>query len=250
MRDLSSWWRRAYSGLSQLRVREFAVVSRRCPFCGTTLIVRLRRDELGVRCLRCGASAVHLSLGLVLRKRVSEISQCDVCELSARGSLVAFLRDHARSLVTSEYFSDAQPGEFRNGVRCEDVQRLTYADESFDLITHTEVLEHVPDDTRAFSELYRVLRPGGIMLFTVPIRTGADTIEQAVMRDGAIEQLHPPTYHGDPLRAGKGILVFREYGDDIVARLTAAGFARAWIESSDKGIPWGYGRPVVCAVRS
>ena len=67
-----------------------------------------------------------------------------------------FLRRRTRSLATSEYFADVAPGESVDGVRCEDVQRLTYADGSFDLVTHTEVLEHVPDDALAFAQLYRV----------------------------------------------------------------------------------------------
>lgn len=212
-------------------------------------MLRLRRDELGVRCLRCGGSAVHLSLGAALRRHVPTLARCDACELSARGPLVDYLRRHARSLAVSEYFADAQPGDVRDGVRCEDVQRLSYADASFDLVTHTEVLEHVPDDARAFAELHRVLRPGGRMLFTVPLRTGTQTSEQAMLRDGAIVHLQPPTYHGDPLRGGAGILVFREYGDDIVGRLISAGFARAWIEPPSDDVPWGFGRVVVCASR-
>ena len=143
------------------------------------------------------------------------------------------------------------PGSMRNSVRCEDVQQLTYADASFDLVTHTEVLEHVADDQRAFSELHRVLRPGGIMVFTVPVSTAAATVERASIRDGRLVTLLEPAYHNDPLRADVGILVFRDYGRDIVERLLAAGFARAWIEMPSAGqVPWGYGREVICAVRA
>lgn len=190
-----------------------------------------------------------MSLGAALRRHLPVLGHCDVCELSARGPLVDYLRRHARSLAISEYFADVEPGGVSDGVRCEDVQSLSYADASFDLVTHTEVLEHVPDDARAFAELRRVLRPGGLMLFTVPLRMGTRTREQAMLRDGAIVHLQPPTYHGDPLRGGAGILVFREYGDDIVERLMTAGFARAWIEAAGDDVPWGYGRVVVCASR-
>ncbi len=93
---------------------------------------------------------MHLSIGWALRAQVPNLYSRDACELSARGPLVRYLRRHAKSLATSEFFADVEPGASRDGVRCEDVQRLTYGDASFDLITHTEVLEHVPDDGAAF----------------------------------------------------------------------------------------------------
>jgi SAM-dependent methyltransferase len=40
------------------------------------------------------------------------------------------------------------------------------------------VFEHVPDDARGFSELRRVLRPGGKMLFTVPLFDAPDTVDR------------------------------------------------------------------------
>ncbi len=234
--------------LALLRLRDFAMARHDCPFCGPALVLRLRNEETGVRCLRCGASPVHVSLGRALRK-VGTLAGLDACELSARGPLAAHLRKHARSVALSEYFADLPPGGVRAGVRCEDVQQLSYADASFDLVTHTEVLEHVPDDARAFAELHRVLRPGGWLLFTVPLY-GAATLERARLRDGAIEHLAPPVYHGDPARGGEPVLAFRDYGQDIASRLLAAGFAQVWIEPAVSGsAPWGFGRPVVCARR-
>jgi ubiquinone/menaquinone biosynthesis C-methylase UbiE len=49
-----------------------------------------------------------------------------------------------------------------------DLGRLPYADHSFDAVIASEVLEHLEDDGRALVELYRVLRPGGVMAVTVP----------------------------------------------------------------------------------
>ncbi|MBS0569298.1 MAG: class I SAM-dependent methyltransferase [Proteobacteria bacterium] len=241
--------RRLVSAWQSLRVRDFALRAQRCPYCGPSLIVRLRRDETGVRCVRCGASAVHLAIGWALRRYAPRLEASAVCELSARGPLARHLACAARSAALSEYRSDVTPGAERDGVRCEDVQSLRYADASFDLVTHTEVLEHVADDTRAFAELRRVLRSGGLMLFTVPLHEGP-TRERARLRHGAIEHLLPAAYHGDPLRGGGAIVVFRDYGADIVTRLLAAGFSGAWIESADAAHGyWGHARAVVCARR-
>jgi SAM-dependent methyltransferase len=240
--------RRVYA-LNLLRPRDFAVRVQRCPFCGPSVIVRLVRDETGVRCVRCGASAVHLAIGHALRQHVPRLDAREVCELSARGPLARYLARHAHRVGLSEYLPGVPIGTLRDGVRCEDVQNLSYADASFDLVTHTEVLEHVADDARAFAELRRVLRPGGLMLFTVPLHEGP-TRERARLHNGEIEHLQPPAYHGDPLRGGAAILVFRDYGTDIVARLFKAGFAEVRIESASASTTyWGYARAVILARR-
>jgi len=249
-----SFFSRLRTAQQLFRLREFAVKAKRCPFCGMSLIVRLRADEIGLRCVRCGASAVHLSIGYALRRHVCDLAQRDVCELSARGPMVTYLKRHARSVSTSEYFADVEPGSILvgsigAGVRCEDVQQLTYADASFDLVTHTEVLEHVPDDARAYSELRRILRPGGLMLFTVPLTDEATTVERASLCNGRIDHLMPPAFHGDPLREGIAILVFRDYGRDIVDRLQTAGFVQVRIELSRLDLPWDYARAVIHARR-
>lgn len=53
------------------------------------------------------------------------------------------------------------------GVRA-DALSLPFADEAFDRVVASEVLEHIPDDGQALAELVRILRPGGTMAVTVP----------------------------------------------------------------------------------
>ena len=48
------------------------------------------------------------------------------------------------------------------------LEELPWSDETFDLITCLDVIEHVPDDVAALAELRRVCRPGGWLLVTVP----------------------------------------------------------------------------------
>jgi SAM-dependent methyltransferase len=127
-------------------------------------------------------------------------------------------------VTVSELFDDVEAGQFRRRVQCQDVQRLTYDDVSFDLVTSTEVFEHVPDDRRAFAEIHRVLRPGGALVFTVPLMDTVTTLERARLDHGAIVHLTDPEYHGDRLRGRGRVLAFRTYGLDILDRLRAAGF--------------------------
>ena len=49
-----------------------------------------------------------------------------------------------------------------------DICNLPFEDNTFDVILCNHVLEHIPDDTKAMSELYRVLKPGGWGIFQIP----------------------------------------------------------------------------------
>jgi SAM-dependent methyltransferase len=49
-----------------------------------------------------------------------------------------------------------------------DICNLPFADNSYDIIFCNHVLEHIPDDTRAMQELYRVLKPNGMGIFQIP----------------------------------------------------------------------------------
>jgi SAM-dependent methyltransferase len=48
------------------------------------------------------------------------------------------------------------------------LEELPWTEDSFDLITCLDVIEHTPDDRRTLAELHRVCRPGGFLLVTVP----------------------------------------------------------------------------------
>ncbi len=49
-----------------------------------------------------------------------------------------------------------------------DICNLPFEDNSFDIIFCNHVLEHIPDDTKAMQELFRVLKPGGLGIFQIP----------------------------------------------------------------------------------
>jgi SAM-dependent methyltransferase len=148
-----------------------------------------------------------------------------VYELSSRGALFHFLVKQFRNLSYSEYFDDVAPGMYKGGIQCQDVQQLLVSDESFELVTSTEVFEHVPDDRKGFAEIYRVLKPGGHFVFTVPLTEDSSTQERVVVgENGILHHILPPEYHGDKLRGARNVLAFRNYGNDITEKLTNAGF--------------------------
>jgi len=235
-----------------MRLRELAVCRMICPCCGCTWLIRLKRSEMGVRCLKCRATTVHMSMAQVIKVRVDDLKTLRVHEFSSAGSFVSFLRRSAGSLTLSEYFDDVPSGESRDGVRCENVESLSFGDKQFDLVTCTEVFEHVGDDRRGFSEVLRVLKFGGHFIFTVPLRTDRTaTVERAVRTsDGSILHHLPPEYHNDQLRGAGRVLSFRDYALDLPARLMDAGFQEAEIVYLDKSLWWGFSRAVIVARKS
>jgi ubiquinone/menaquinone biosynthesis C-methylase UbiE len=48
------------------------------------------------------------------------------------------------------------------------LEKTPYASENFDVITLTDVLEHVADEQAALDEMFRVLKPGGRLIITTP----------------------------------------------------------------------------------
>lgn len=239
--------RRAGQALSMLQPGALAVRPFRCPNCGSSLLLRIAPNAIGVRCLRCAASAAALALMSVLQSTRPGFAAESVYELSARGPFVEFLRRRVPGLTCSEFFDDTVPGAARNGMPCLDVQQLTFDDASFDVVTSTEVFEHVADDERGFREVRRVLRSGGSFIFTVPLTDADATVERARLRDGRIEHLLPPEYHGDRIRGQHRVLAFRNYGRDITQRLRSSGFASAHIDERYACVFLGHGSSVIIA---
>jgi GT2 family glycosyltransferase/ubiquinone/menaquinone biosynthesis C-methylase UbiE/glycosyltransferase involved in cell wall biosynthesis len=124
----------------------------------------------------------------------------------------------------SEFFDAVQPGEAGpNGVRCENLTSLTFADESFDLVISQDVMQHLPDPERAFAETARVLRPGGSHVFTIPLDQALPkSVARARLDPDGLTYLLPPVYRDDPVRA-EGALVFTDFGRDLAAILERAG---------------------------
>ncbi len=96
-----------------------------------------------------------------------------------------------------------------------DMQALPYPDASWDVILHSDVLEHIPDPIQALEECRRVLKTRGCLLYTVPL------LPQRLTRT---RRGLPPSYHGAPDDERPDWLVATEYGADFWLHPLTAGF--------------------------
>lgn len=227
---------------------ELSFQTGKCSMCGKTLFVKLRNnDPSAIRCVRCKASITSMAIASVLKELVPDWEDKKIYELSSRGPFFSFLHKRASHLTCSEYFDDIAPGAYKGTVQCQDVQELTYDDESFDLCTCTEVFEHVPNDLKGFREIYRVLKPGGLFLFTVPLSDRRETVDRVRLNKGKLIYLQEPEYHDDHIRGAGSVLCYRNYGLDIIDRLNRAGFKDSEIILVKAPTRWDYNRHIVVA---
>ena len=126
----------------------------------------------------------------------------------------------------SAYWGDpAVHGRVVDGVRNEDLRALSFSDGGFDIVLSSEVLEHVPDPYRAHREIFRVLKPGGLHIFTVPYGEAMprDNVRASLV-GGKIIHHAEALYHQDPIRLSEGILVWTIFGLEMLVRLAEIGF--------------------------
>jgi len=83
-------------------------------------------------------------------------------------------------------------------------------------------LEHIEDDRSAIAEIYRILRPGGWALISVPLRLDQPTYEDVSIVTPA-----------DRKAAFGEVSHVRFYGYDLRERLTDAGFVVSLDYASD-----------------
>ncbi len=95
-----------------------------------------------------------------------------------------------------------------------DICDLPFEDNSYDIILCNHVLEHIPDDTKAMQELYRVMKPGGYGVFQIP----QDLSRESSFEDNSI------TNPKERARIFGQYDHVRVYGRDYFDKLRSIGF--------------------------
>jgi SAM-dependent methyltransferase len=164
----------------------------------------------GLACEHCGCNIRNRFFYSALESVISELSRgsraLKALEVSGFGyarkgsEYVASMMARGVEIVCGDFYEQ----NFRAQERV-DLTRMQFPNESFDIIGHSHVLEHVEDDMSAIRECFRCLRVGGILLLSIPIQT-----------DFTFSPVGE--YHGD------NALVYRRNGWDVIDKLKSVGF--------------------------
>lgn len=117
------------------------------------------------RCPKCISLERHRLVALCDREH-NLFEGRDVLHFAPEPGLRSYIKGrHPKSYVTSDYAGAADLQL--------DIEKIALPDNAFDVVYCSHILEHV-DDGRAISELYRIVRPNGLLLAMVPLTEGWD----------------------------------------------------------------------------
>lgn len=172
-------------------------------------------DRDFLECLRCGSLPRQRMFMLALDLFCPDWKSKIIHETSPGSASSFYVEKQCEKYSSSQYFPDQETGTYKDGIRCENLEALTFEDNSFDIFISQEVMEHVFNPEKAFSEIARVLKPGGFHVFTTPLIPNKMTEMRAVINSkGEIEHLCEPSYHGNPVDPN-GSLWTVDYGTDF-----------------------------------
>jgi SAM-dependent methyltransferase len=169
--------------------------------------------QQGLKCRRCGSNLRTMALALAIclcyghpgpfveLVRDRRVRRLRVLEINEAGQLTQFLSKLPSHTI-------ARYPEV-------DMTQLPYRESSYDLVVHSDSLEHVPQPIAGLAECYRVLSPGGHCVFTIPVIVDRMTRSRAGLA---------PSYHGDRSERRDEMLVQTEYGCDAWKHVMCAGF--------------------------
>lgn len=205
--------------MSSPRVRRLASLvlkQRRCPFCGWFGYrfepfgnAMVRRDD--AQCPICGSLERHRAAFLLLRGKIA--SGQKVLHVAPEQLLIPWLVS-----LSCEYLN---VDLHRPAMQRMDITATGLPGGCKTLVWCSHVLEHIPDDRTALSEMFRILTPGGLLVLQVPIR-GDKTLEDHSVTDdaGRLEQFLQEDH-------------VRLYGRDLKQRIEGAGFACEMLTLAD-----------------
>ncbi len=198
--------------------------NRFCPVCETP---SRKFEAFGLvpredaRCVHCGALERHRLVWLFLWRKTDLFDGRPKRMLHVAAE--PFFASRLRAWLGPGYVT-ADLNDPRAMVRL-DVTEMPFADDTFDVVYCSHVLEHVPDDRRAMREFHRVLRKDGWAVIQVPLTADRTFEDPAVQDPDERRRLFGQEDH------------VRRYGPDFVERLQEAGFAVEVFQVADLAPP-------------
>jgi len=178
--------------------------------------------QQGFHCLSCSNNLRSIALSSAILKAYryegtlaqfvcSELaSSLKVLEVNEAGGLTSLLErlPHHRLIKYPEH----------------DLTNLGLDSRGFDLVVHSDTLEHVEDPLAGLTECRRVLNENGRCIFTVPIVIGRLSRSRSGLSN---------SYHGSQAESSHNLLVHTEFGSDVWTYVFDAGFQSATMHCVD-----------------
>jgi SAM-dependent methyltransferase len=134
-------------------------------------------------CPNCLSNARERLVIAMLQHHVN-IDNKKILHLSPEKNVYQYLKSRSQVVTT-----DLVPGFYKNidkHIKQEDAMAFSFADQSFDVVIANHVLEHISDDLKAMSEIFRVLKKGGVAVLQIPYsETISATIEEPLIDNPA-----------------------------------------------------------------
>ncbi len=178
--------------------------------------------QQGFSCESCGNNLRSMVLAKAILSRLEEAEPLKVVarrfrnrnlkilEINEAGNLTQFLKVFPRHKLVTYPESD--------------MTKLSFENETWDLVIHSETLEHVPDPHAGLRECRRILKRNGACIFTVPVIVDRMTRSRVGLQ---------ASYHGDPDKPTEDYRVVTEFGANVWTYALRAGFESCRIHSMD-----------------
>lgn len=135
-----------------------------CPICNYNGPFLDKKNRHSAKCPKCGELERARMAMLVLNKYFDDnkAAATDVLHISPENFLRKLFKKKYKSYIAGDLYRKDVDKQFN-------IENIPFADNSFDLVFASHVLEYVKNDTQAISEIKRVLRPGGLAMLPVPV---------------------------------------------------------------------------------
>lgn len=181
-------------------------------------------QQQGRHCAGCGTNLRSMVLARALLDAMGAPPGITLAEFVGTGAAARFRVLEINTAGTLTPHLQRMPGHHFGAYPELDMQAMGFADGSFDLVVHSDTLEHVPNPIRALAECRRVLKPGGALCFTIPVIVGRLTRSRAGL---------PLSHHGNSGTEAADWAVQTEFGADAWCHVLRAGFDRVQITAQE-----------------
>lgn len=144
-----------------------------CNLCKYSLRRFIKLENGDLLCPKCGSLPRNRRLWDIIK---DELEGKSILHFSPATSL----KKQIETIVTKQYITTDFEDEFEADKQY-DIKSIPEPDESIDIIICYHVLEHIENDLKAMSELYRIIKPNGVCYIQTPFRAGDILEEDRIM---------------------------------------------------------------------